>query len=60
MHTLLEEAGFRDGEPIITYCQGGIRAAHMAFVLELLGYPDIRVYDGSMYEWANRDDTPLV
>ena len=32
----------------------------MAFVLELLGYPDIRVYDGSMYEWANRDDTPLV
>ena len=60
MHILLEKAGFREGEPIITYCQGGIRAAHMAFVLELLGYPDIRVYDGSMYEWANRDDTPLV
>ena len=34
-------------KPIITYCQGGIRAAHAAFVLDLLGYEDVRVYDGS-------------
>jgi thiosulfate/3-mercaptopyruvate sulfurtransferase len=60
MLKLLEKAGFNKGKPVVTYCQGGIRAAHMAFVLELLGYSDIRVYDGSMYEWANRDDTPLV
>jgi thiosulfate/3-mercaptopyruvate sulfurtransferase len=26
----------------------------------LLGYEDIRVYDGSMREWANRQDTPLT
>ena len=30
------------------------------FVLTLLGYGLARNYDGSMGEWANRDDTPLV
>lgn len=57
---LLDEAGIARDRPTITYCQGGIRAAHAAFVLELLGYEGVRVYDGSMREWANRDDTPLV
>ena len=25
-----------------------------------MGYPSVCVYDGSMAEWANRDDTPLT
>jgi 3-mercaptopyruvate sulfurtransferase SseA len=29
------------------------------FTLSLLGYSKVRNYDGSMGEWANRDDTPL-
>lgn len=57
---LLDGAGFERGKPTITYCQGGIRAAHAAFVMDLLGYDNVRVYDGSMREWANREDTPLV
>jgi thiosulfate/3-mercaptopyruvate sulfurtransferase len=57
---LLAEAGFTRDRQTITYCQGGIRAAHAAFVLALMGYDRVRVYDGSMREWANRDDTPLV
>lgn len=57
---LLDEAGVARDKPVITYCQGGIRAAHAAFVLTLLGQTDVRVYDGSMREWANREDTPLV
>ncbi|HMS57394.1 MAG TPA: sulfurtransferase [Tepidiformaceae bacterium] len=57
---LLDEAGIARDTPTITYCQGGIRAAHAAFTLTLLGYDNVRVYDGSMREWANRDDTPLV
>ena len=60
LQSLLDEAGIRRERPTITYCQGGIRAAHAAFVLTLLGYDDVRVYDGSMREWANRDDTPLI
>ena len=37
------------------------------FVLELvssfspnINYDKVRVYDGSMGEWANREDTPLI
>ncbi|OAI41098.1 hypothetical protein AYO38_04565 [bacterium SCGC AG-212-C10] len=56
---LLDGAGIDRAKPTITYCQGGIRAAHAAFVLALLGYDNVRVYDGSMREWANREDTPL-
>lgn len=59
LQAMVDEAGFTRDAPIITYCQGGIRAAHAAFVLELLGYDGVRVYDGSMQDWANRDDTPL-
>ena len=60
MQRLLDDAGISRDRPTITYCQGGIRAAHAAFVLALLGYNDVSVYDGSMREWANREDTPLV
>jgi len=59
MQELLDDAGISRERPTITYCQGGIRAAHAAFVLTLLGYEGVRVYDGSMREWANREDTPL-
>lgn len=59
LRRLLDEAGVPPNVPVVTYCQGGIRAAHAAFVLELLGYEEVRVYDGSMSDWANREDTPL-
>ena len=60
IQALLDEAGIARDKPTITYCQGGVRAAHAALVLALLGYENVRVYDGSMREWANREDTPLV
>ncbi len=60
IEAMLKEAGISRDKPTITYCQGGIRAAHAAFVMTLLGYENIRVYDGSMRDWANREDTPLV
>jgi len=57
---LVSEAGIVRGTETVTYCQAGVRAAHAAFVLALLGFEDVRVYDGSMREWANRNDTPLA
>lgn len=52
--------GLRRDKTVITYCQSGIRAAFCNFVLELLGFPDYRLYDASMGEWANYPSAPLT
>lgn len=57
---LLDGLGIRPEHEVVTYCQGGIRAAHSNFILTLMGHANARDYDGSMGEWANRDDTPLT
>ncbi len=53
-------AGIDPEVATITYCQAGIRGAFGAFVLALMGNSTARNYDGSMGEWANVEDTPLV
>ncbi len=44
---------------VITYCQGGYRAAHSYVALRLLGYPRLRMYLGSWKEWADREELPV-
>ena len=44
---------------IITYCQGGYRAANTFVVLKLLGYEKVKMYLGSWGEWGNRSDLPV-
>ncbi len=44
---------------IITYCQGGYRAANVFLVLKMLGYKNVKMYLGSWGEWANRLDLPV-
>jgi thiosulfate/3-mercaptopyruvate sulfurtransferase len=39
---------------IITYCQGGYRAANTYLVLKHLGYSNIKMYLGSWGEWGNK------
>ena len=45
---------------VITYCRIGERSSHSWFVLKyLLGYPDVRNYDGSWTEWGNSVMIPI-
>jgi thiosulfate/3-mercaptopyruvate sulfurtransferase len=41
---------------VITYCQGGYRAAHAFVALKILGYKKVKMYLGSWGEWGNRLD----
>jgi thiosulfate/3-mercaptopyruvate sulfurtransferase len=48
-------------EPIIAYCRIGERSSHTWFVLtHLLGYDDVRNYDGSWTEWGNLVGAPIT
>ena len=55
-----EAAGLlSDEQELVTYCQGGVRAAHAALALRIAGYPQVRVYDGSWAEWGNDPALPI-
>jgi thiosulfate/3-mercaptopyruvate sulfurtransferase len=56
---MYEDAGVTPDREVITYCQGGYRAAHSYVALRLLGYPRVRSYVGSWKEWGDREDLPI-
>jgi len=45
---------------IVTHCQTGVRGAHTYFVLRLLGYEDVALYDASWVEWGNDESLPVA
>lgn len=58
---LLEETGFSDKDPFITYCRIGERSSLTWFALKyLIGVKDVRNYDGSWTEWGNLVAAPIV
>lgn len=59
IQSILDEADIKKDNTNVTHCQAAVRATFVAFAFELLGYPEPKVYDGSMSEWANLDSTPL-
>jgi thiosulfate/3-mercaptopyruvate sulfurtransferase len=59
LRRMYEAAGVTADREVITYCQGGYRAAHSYVVLRLLGYPHVRNYIGSWKEWGDRTDLPI-
>jgi signal transduction histidine kinase/rhodanese-related sulfurtransferase len=44
---------------VITYCGGGAAASADAMALVMLGHPDVRLYDGSLLEWATDPSLPM-
>ena len=56
-----DQLGLATADDIIAYCRIGERSSHTWFVLHhLLGYPQIRNYDGSWTEWGNLVRAPIA
>jgi thiosulfate/3-mercaptopyruvate sulfurtransferase len=56
----LAENGLRPEDPIIAYCRIGERSSHTWFVLKyLLGFKNVKNYDGSWTEWGNLVNVPI-
>jgi len=54
------EQGLKSSDDIVAYCRIGERSSHSWFVLTyLLGYPNVRNYDGSWTEWGNSVRVPI-
>ncbi len=57
---IYEGKGVTPDKPVIAYCRIGERSAHTWFVLtQLLGYPNVRNYDGSWTEWGSLVRAPI-
>jgi thiosulfate/3-mercaptopyruvate sulfurtransferase len=59
LKTMYDKAGITTNKEVVSYCQGGYRAAHSYVALRLLGFPKVRNYIGSWKEWGDRADLPI-
>jgi thiosulfate/3-mercaptopyruvate sulfurtransferase len=59
LRSMYEALGVSPDREVITYCQGGYRAAQSWIALRTAGYPRVRTYVGSWNEWGNRTDVPV-
>jgi thiosulfate/3-mercaptopyruvate sulfurtransferase len=56
----MEENKLRPEDEVIAYCRIGERSSHTWFVLRyLLGFSNVRNYDGSWTEWGNLVNVPI-
>ncbi len=56
----LDEAGLKKGDEVVAYCRIGERSSHSWFVLKyLLGFENVKNYDGSWTEWGNSVGVPV-
>ena len=56
----IDNLGFDPSEHTVVYCRIGERSSHTWFVLtKLLGFEDVKNYDGSWTEWGNKVRAPI-
>ena len=56
----MDEKQLKPNDPTIAYCRIGERSSHTWFALKyLLGFDNVRNYDGSWTEWGNMVNVPI-
>ncbi|MGZ7208452.1 MAG: sulfurtransferase, partial [Methanobacterium sp.] len=59
--SMVEERGATEDKTIICYCGTGREATNLFVVFKwFLGYPDVKLYEGSITEWTQKDGNPTV
>lgn len=60
LENIYSKLNIKKNDSIILYCHSGVRSAHTTFVLtQLLGYKNVKNYDGSWIEWSYFNDLPI-
>lgn len=59
LEQIFKDAGLNKEDEIITYCTKGIRSAHLALIMKMVGYNNVKNYDASFYDWAGDASNPL-
>lgn len=58
LRRLLLDRGLDFHRETVAYCNSGVRASQLYFILRLLGHTRVRNYDGSWEDWGARADFP--
>ena len=56
----LEEQGITKDKEVICYCHSGMRASHKYLQLKQAGFDNVRMYDGSIIDWAQRQQSSKI
>ncbi|HSQ01995.1 MAG TPA: sulfurtransferase [Methanobacterium sp.] len=61
IESMVQERGATPDKTVICYCGTGREATNLFLVFKwYLGYPDVKIYEGSITEWTQRDDNPTI
>ena len=59
LEKLFAAAQVKPEQEVVSYCQSGMRASLTYFALRLMGYPRVRIYDGSWADWSPNTALPV-
>ena len=58
---LIEGMQLNPSKEMLVYCTGGLEASMNWYILtQVLDFKDVKIYDASLKEWGNREDTSMV